>query len=130
MASVRFLSILGAAVFALAGCTQGNSPTSPDNAGSGSPDTPVSSPTSVVVQEPADDVAAPPAPTDCNADKAGSFVGRNATPQVRADLEKAVAPVRTIRWVGPGDATTEDYSPSRLNVMLDVGGTIRSAHCG
>jgi hypothetical protein len=129
MAAARFLSVLSAALLALAGCTQENSASSPDNPGSVSPDAPVSSPASGA-PGPADDVPAPAAPTDCNADKASSFVGREATPKMRADLEKAVAPVRTIRWVGPGDATTEDYSPSRLNVMLDVGGTIRSAHCG
>ena len=129
MAAARFLSVLSAALLALAGCTQENSASSPDNPGSVSPDAPVSSPASGVAS-PADDVPAPAAPSDCNADKASSFVGREATPKVRADLEKAVAPVRAIRWVGPGDATTEDYSPSRLNVMLDVGGTIRSAHCG
>ena len=106
MAAARFHSVLSAALLALAACTQGNSASSPDSQSS------------------------PDSPTDCNADKAGNFIGREATPQVRADLEKAVAPVRAIRWVGPGDATTEDYSPSRLNVMLDVGGTIRSAHCG
>ena len=128
MAASRFLFVLGAASLALAGCTQGNSASSPDDRGN-SPDSAVSSP-AAGAPSPAHDVPAPAAPTDCNADKAGSFIGREATPQVRADLEKAVAPVRTIRWVGPGDATTEDYSPSRLNVMLDVGGTIRSAHCG
>jgi hypothetical protein len=124
--AVRFLSVLSAALLALAGCTQGNSSNNPGNSAS---DRSVSSPAGGT-QSPANDVPAPAGPTDCNADKAGSFIGREATPQVRADLEKAVAPVRAIRWVGPGDATTEDYSPSRLNVMLDVGGTIRSAHCG
>ena len=127
MAAARFHSVLSAALLALAACTQGNSASSPDS--QGSPDNPVNSPANGT-GNPADDVSAPPSPTDCNADKAGNFIGREATPQVRADLEKAVAPVRAIRWVGPGDATTEDYSPSRLNVMLDVGGTIRSAHCG
>jgi hypothetical protein len=126
MAAARFLSVLSAALLALAGCAQGNSS---DNQGNSSSDRSVSSP-AAGPQSPANDVPAPAGPTDCNADKAGPFIGREATPQVRADLEKAVAPVRAIRWVGPGDATTEDYSPSRLNVMLDVGGTIRSAHCG
>jgi hypothetical protein len=128
MAAPRFLTVLGVASLALASCTQSNPTSSPDDRGN-SPDRAVSSP-AAGAPSPAYDVPAPAARTDCNADKAGSFIGRDATPQVRADLEKAVAPVRTIRWVGPGDATTEDYSPTRLNVMLDVGGTIRSAHCG
>lgn len=128
MATARFLSVLGIGVaLALAGCTQGNSASSPDSRGSA--DSPVTS-TATGTQGPAYDVPAPAVATACNADKAGSFIGREATPEARADLEEAVAPVRAIRWVGPGDATTEDYSPSRLNVMLDVGRTIRSAHCG
>lgn len=128
MVAARILYVLGAATLALAGCTQSNSTSSPDDQGN-SPDSAVSSPADGAPSA-AYDVPTPPAPSDCNADKASSFIGREATPQVRADLGKTVAPVRTIRWVGPGDATTEDYSPSRLNVMLDVGGTIRSAHCG
>ena len=69
-------------------------------------------------------------PTDCNADRATRFTGRTADAEVRAELAEAVAPVAAIRWVGPGDATTEDYSPQRLNVMLDAGDVIVSAHCG
>jgi hypothetical protein len=72
----------------------------------------------------------PAAATDCNAPKAEPFVGENATPEVRERLAAAVAPVAAIRWVGAGQATTEDYSPQRLNVMLDVGGTITEVHCG
>jgi hypothetical protein len=67
---------------------------------------------------------------DCNALEAERFIGREATAPVRAELAHAAAPVAAIRWVGPGDATTEDYSLQRLNVMLDVGGLIVSAHCG
>jgi hypothetical protein len=66
----------------------------------------------------------------CNAGKAGAFVGRNADEATMAEMEATVAPVTTIRWVGPGTMTTEDYSLSRLNVMLDAGDRITSAHCG
>ena len=66
----------------------------------------------------------------CNAPKAEPFVGRRADRATRADLAAAVAPVATIRWVAPGDATTEDYSAQRLNVMLDVADKIVSVHCG
>lgn len=72
----------------------------------------------------------PAASSDCNAPRAEPFVGQTATPDVRERLAAAVAPIATIRWVGPGQATTEDYSPQRLNVMLDVGGTITEVHCG
>ena len=113
-----------AGLLALSACTGADAP-----AGSGSPDTPVTSPATGTPTF-ADDVPAPAHPTDCNADKAERFVGRRATPEVQAELREAVAPVETIRWVGPGQATTEDYSPSRLNVMLDVGRRILSVHCG
>ena len=69
-------------------------------------------------------------PADCKAPEAEAFVGREADGATRAEFAEAVAPITAIRWVGPGDATTEDYSPQRLNVMLDVGGKIVSVHCG
>lgn len=72
----------------------------------------------------------PAVPSDCNAPKAEPFVGEKATPEMRERLAAAVAPVAAIRWVGPGQATTEDYSPQRLNVMLDVAGAITEVHCG
>lgn len=72
----------------------------------------------------------PATPEDCNAPKAERFIGRTADLDTRAQLTAAVAPTSAIRWVGPGDATTEDYNPQRLNVMLDVATVIRSAHCG
>lgn len=76
------------------------------------------------------DPLAPASPTDCNAPQAERFVGEQATPAVRESLTEAVAPITVIRWVGPGQATTEDYNPQRLNVMLDVGGLITAVHCG
>lgn len=118
------IAAICAGLLALSACTGADAP-----AGSGSPDTPVTSPATDAPAF-ADDVPAPAGPADCNADKAERFVGRRATPEVQAELRQAVAPVETIRWVGPGDATTEDYSISRLNVMLDVGRTILSVHCG
>jgi len=97
-----------------------------------SPDTPVANAAGPVNAEPPllTSPVRPAAPSDCNAPKAEPFVGRQADPATRADLTAAVAPITAIRWVGPGDATTEDYSPQRLNVMLDVGGKIVSVHCG
>jgi hypothetical protein len=100
-----------------------------------SPDTPMST---TLEPEPSANPDRPPlaspvgtaSPSDCNAPKAQAFVGRRADAATRAELTAAVAPVSTIRWVGPGDATTEDYGPQRLNVMLDVGDKIVSVHCG
>lgn len=111
---------------ALAGCVE-TKPAEPGGEApgfAGSPDTPVQS----------DDVSGAPdtsaALRDCNAIKAQPFVGLKADGNTRTRLLEAVKPVSAVRWVGPGDATTEEYSPSRLNVMLDAGGTIRSVHCG
>ena len=122
-----------ASLLALAACT--DVPAEPAGAATQAPDTAVSN---IPVPQPAANPGNPrlvspvgPArPSDCNAPKAAPFIGRQADPATRADLSAAVAPVSAIRWVGPGDATTEDYSPQRLNVMLDVGGVIRSVHCG
>ena len=55
----------------------------------------------------------------CGADKAAAFIGRQDRPTTRADLVKAVGHDR-IRWLGPDDAMTMDFSPERLNVLLDA----------
>ena len=133
MAAVSsFPATLVASALALAACTE-----TPDDptAAAQAPSTPVSStPMPEPVATPARPALTPAVepvqPSDCNAPKARPFVGRTADAATRADLASAVAPVAAIRWVGPGDATTEDYSPQRLNVMLDVAGKIVSVHCG
>jgi hypothetical protein len=66
---------------------------------------------------------------ECGAGKAARFVGRKATPDVRAGVAKAVGHDR-IRWIGPGDAVTMDYSEGRLNADLDQGGKITGFRCG
>jgi len=117
----------------LVSCTAAPQDSSAGAAGS-SPDTPVTS--SPEPQDTSGSGGASPSPvgaalpSDCKAPKAEPFVGRRADASVRTDRTNAVAPITAIRWVGPGDATTEDYGPQRLNVMLDVGGVIRSVHCG
>ena len=116
---------LGAAGLLLTGCADADPAVSGDAATAASPDTPVSSDV-----DPAAPVAGSDEPADCNAAAAVRFVGQQADNATRARLLEAVGPVSAVRWVRPGDATTEDYSPSRLNVMLDVGGAIASVHCG
>ena len=116
----------------LAACGDGlGSPDGDETAASASlpSDTPVASQAASVSSTRGPDSDGP-LPTDCNVAEAEGFVGQRASPEVRSRLAAAVAPVNTIRWVGPGDATTEDYSPQRLNVMLDVGAEIVSVHCG
>lgn len=128
MAAASFLRALAlAGVLALGACADAPEEQAP--AVAQSPYTQVSS----VLPEDAPPLTPPitsALPSDCNAPKAEPFVGRRADSATRADLTATVAPVSAIRWVGPGDATTEDYSPQRLNVMLDVGGKIVSVHCG
>lgn len=70
-------------------------------------------------------------PLPCNAPAAANFIGEDATPENRAALAEAVAPVTRIRWVSPGmQADPEGLDPERLNVMLDTSNTITSVECG
>jgi hypothetical protein len=133
MAAASFLrAIVLAGALALAACTDASE--APDTAAQ-SPDASVSNaakprPSPSPGNPPLASPIGPTSPSDCKAPKAESFVGRRADAATRTALAAAVAPITAIRWVGPGDATTEDYSPQRLNVMLDVGGKIVSVHCG
>jgi hypothetical protein len=124
----HMLSALGAVGLILAGCVDADPADSgaDDAAANVAPDTPVSAD----IAPPGSDTTASDEPRDCNAGEARRFVGEQADEATRARVLEAVAPVSAVRWVGPGDATTEDYSPSRLNVMLDAGGKIVSVHCG
>jgi hypothetical protein len=124
----HMLSALGAVGLILAGCVDADPADSgaDDAAANVAPDTPVSAD----IAPPGSDTTASDEPRDCNAGEARRFVGEQADEATRARVLEVVAPVSAVRWVGPGDATTEDYSPSRLNVMLDAGGKIVSVHCG
>jgi len=124
----HMLSALGAVGLILAGCADADPAVSgaDDAAATVAPDTPVSAD----VAPAGSDTTASDELRDCNAGEARRFVGEQADEATRARVLEAVAPVSAVRWVGPGDATTEDYSPSRLNVMLDAGGKIVSVHCG
>jgi hypothetical protein len=46
----------------------------------------------------------------------------------------SISPSETIpqgaRLIRPGDAVTEDFSPTRLNIDLDAAGRILRAWCG
>ncbi|WP_170005284.1 I78 family peptidase inhibitor [Pseudopontixanthobacter vadosimaris] len=72
----------------------------------------------------------PAARSDCNADIAQVFVGDMADAETRGRLLSEVAPITTVRWVGPGEATTDDLDADRLNVMLDASGAITGTRCG
>jgi hypothetical protein len=72
----------------------------------------------------------PPADDACNASKVAPWIGKAATPAVRADIARATG-AKAIRWLYPDSVVTMDYSPGRLNVTMDKGtDVIRSARCG
>lgn len=123
------------AALVLAGCNQaepGKASPSP------APSAPATVATTNATVEPAPGVTAKPAASEnaiaeastCGADKAKAFVGRQDRPTTRADLIKLVGHDR-IRWLGPDDAMTTDYSEGRLNVLLDAQKrTITGVRCG
>ena len=116
------------AALALAGCNQ---------AAPGKPTTTPSAPATVAITNatvepvpsgvPVSPSAA--AQSDCGAGKAAKFLGKAATPQVRAEVARTVGHLR-IRWIGPDDVVTMDYSEGRLNAELDDGGKIKGFRCG
>jgi hypothetical protein len=122
----RALALPGLLV--LAGC--GGSERTPADT-----DSAAASPADAPDETPADGVAMiapvdPGEPSTCNAPAAEPFIGREADASARKELAAAVAPITSLRWVAPGEATTEDYNPQRLNVMLDLEGAIATVHCG
>jgi len=74
-------------------------------------------------------IPADAAPSACGADKAAKFVGRIATPDVRAQVIEAVGHNR-IRWIGPDTVVTMDFSEERLNMSLDASNRITGSKCG
>jgi polyisoprenoid-binding protein YceI len=71
-----------------------------------------------------------PAENACRAEKAKTWFGKKATPEVRAAIQAATG-AKAIRWLYPDSVVTQDYRPDRLNVTMDKGtDVIRSARCG
>ncbi len=67
--------------------------------------------------------------TTCGADKVQSYVGRTATPEVRAEVER-VSGATTFRWLTPEMMMTTDYRLDRLNIHLGTTNKIGSLRCG
>lgn len=65
----------------------------------------------------------------CGAPDAAPAVGQSYA-QAEVAIRDALPSGASVRVVRPGQATTEDYNPRRLNVMLDAGGVVRDLRCG
>lgn len=76
----------------------------------------------------AGDVDSLPEGDQCGASKVAQFVSQEATPAVRAQVAAEVGHTR-IRWIGPDTVVTMDFSPERLNVLLDANDVISGARC-
>ncbi|NBZ86687.1 I78 family peptidase inhibitor [Stagnihabitans tardus] len=63
----------------------------------------------------------PPTGKDCGAASLQSLLGQPLS---------ALGPQENLRVIRPGDAVTEDFSESRLNVSLDSGDRIIALTCG
>ena len=132
---MRHLAFLVAAL-ALAGCkpiapgTPTASPSAPATfATTNATIEPVPGPSAPSHRETSMTRAAHPAHDACGASKAAKFIGKDATPQLRLEVAKAVGHL-SIRWIGPGDAVTMDFSEGRLNADFDDGGKIKRFRCG
>jgi hypothetical protein len=84
---------------------------------------------------PANNAAAPAgaavegAEMKCNAEKLGSFVGREGTAEVGAEIQRASG-AKVLRWVRPGMAVTMDFREDRVTVYLNDSNKIERASCG
>ena len=65
----------------------------------------------------------------CNADRAQSLVGREATPE-NVEHARKRSGSRTVRVIKPGMPVTMDFRSDRLNLELDNLNTIKAARCG
>ena len=147
---MRSILLVATAALALSACNQ----TTPgDAAANATPSAPATMATTNATVEPVPGATAPaspaPAPTatgtampkapapsptgvdpsECGAGKAAKFVGRIATPDVRAQVIETVGHNR-IRWIGSSDSVTMDYSEERLNADLSAANRMTGFRCG
>ena len=73
--------------------------------------------------------SAPPGRAGCAADRARFAVGEVYTPDL-AERARQAAGARLVRKIERGGAYTMDFSPDRLNVEVDQGGTVAGVECG
>jgi len=73
--------------------------------------------------------APPPDGGTCNAAGLETFVGQPATAEIGQKMLRQSG-ARVFRWLTPGMVVTMEFSPDRLNVVLDANGRVESARCG
>lgn len=80
--------------------------------------------------QPAAPAGEAPAPEgSCDDTQAQWIIGKTATP---ADFDQAGkdAKAATVRSLKPGQATTMEFNPNRLNIDLDDKGVVTAVRCG
>jgi len=72
----------------------------------------------------------PPATAEgtCRDEPVAGFVGRTATAELGAQMQKASG-AKVLRWGGPNMAMTMDLRPDRLTVLYDEKMVITSLSC-
>ena len=65
----------------------------------------------------------------CRSQGLSRFVGRQANPELAAEMRK-VAGAKTVRWVRPGSMITMEYRDDRVTVRLSASDRVIAAHCG
>ncbi|PEQ11089.1 hypothetical protein B2G71_18800 [Novosphingobium sp. PC22D] len=73
-----------------------------------------------------------PQSSSCGAPQVKGFIGQVDSPDIRAKITEAVGDKAPggVRFVLPGEATTDDMRPDRLNVMIDTINIVRDLRCG
>lgn len=70
-----------------------------------------------------------PAGAMCDARALGSFIGRQATPEIAKELMGS-SRSHSLRWVPHGGMVTMEHNPRRLTIQLDQQNRIASLNCG
>jgi Peptidase inhibitor I78 family len=67
-------------------------------------------------------------PAACGADRVASLVGQKDSPALRQDVARRTGHDR-IRWIGAGEAVTDDLRPDRLNIEFDTARRVAVTDC-
>ena len=65
----------------------------------------------------------------CQAEKAQSYIGKPASPDL-ADSARKAAGAEVVRWLRPGMAVTMEYRIGRLNITIDDKNLVTGINCG